>query len=173
MFLDIMNTFKKKNRFNIIDTFVIVIILALIAGVIFFVLHRGNSIYSDRSEKNITYTVCISGMDEAHLAAFEAGERVLNSSTLNHIGTISDIKAIKHKARTSTATKDAEGEGYTLDLVEYDDVYDVYITVTAKTSLDSRNIAYIDSQRITVGSAIYIRCGNFASPGHITNFVIG
>ena len=163
---------KSKNRFNIIDVCVILIILALIAGIVIFTVRESGEIYSERKEKNITYTVRLSGVSKDFLPSFEEEEHVLNSSTLNYIGTITKIKQEKTAVNTDKAEPVGTDGQYKVVQSHYDDVYDVYLTVSSKTTLDSRGIAYIDSQRITIGSVLYVRCGNFAATGYITNFSI-
>ncbi|MBQ9746097.1 MAG: DUF4330 domain-containing protein [Clostridia bacterium] len=162
---------KKKNRFNIIDVFVIAAILALIAGVIFFAVRESGDFYTERREKNITYTVRISGVSKDYLSSFEEEGHVLNASTLNYIGTISKIKTEKTPTGKSEAVQNGTG-GYVIVQTKYNDIYDVYITVTAKTAPDGRGVAYVDGQRMTIGSEMYLRCGNFSATGYITNFSI-
>ena len=160
----------KKSKFNIVDTFVVIILLALILGAVYFVLRESGTIYAERNEKNITYTVCISGVEEEYLSSFVVGEKMLNSETLNYIGTITKVEALAAKENGDKALPGtAEGE-YVLEQKEKTGVYDVYITLTAKTRLDSRGIAYLDYERITIGSPLYIRSGNFAAESYITAF---
>jgi len=163
---------KKKHRFNLIDIFVIFIVLALIGGTAFFAFRKSRDVQSQIRERNITYTVCLSGVSEAYLSAFGTEEHMLNSATLNYIGTISKIKTEKHGEFTEKAVQNNLGSNYILVQNRYEDIFDVYLTVTAKTTLDERGVAYIDGRRITVGSPINIRCGNFAHAAYITNFSI-
>ncbi|MBQ8448030.1 MAG: DUF4330 domain-containing protein [Clostridia bacterium] len=161
---------KKKNRFNLIDAFVVLIILALIAGTVYFAFKENNEFQSELRTKNITYTVLLENVDKDFLNVFETDGHVLNSSTLEYIGKISKIKTEKAGVWTDKAEKDAAGDGYTVIKKEYGDVYDVYITITAKASMDERGIAYIDRQRITVGTCVPLRFGNFSVQAHITAF---
>lgn len=155
-----------------IDAFVIAVILALIAGVIFFAVRESGDLYSERRERNITYTVRISGVNKEFLSSFEEEMHVLNSSTLNYIGTVSKIKTEKAAAGTGEAVPNGTDGSYIIVQDKYDDIYDVYITLTAKTAPDGRGVAYVDGQRITIGSVIYLRFGNYSAAGHITNFSI-
>ena len=163
---------KIKHKFNIIDILVIAFLLALILGATLFFLRQSNSIYSDMNEKKISYTVCIRGVDEAHLSSFAEGEQVLDSSTLKNIGTVSAVVTKRSTVNgTSAIPGDTEGE-YVLDQTEAADLYDVYITVSAKAHPDSRGVYYVSSCRIVTGACVYIRCGNYAAQSFVTEFSI-
>ena len=168
---------KKKTAFNLIDIFVVLIIFALIAGTAYFAWINNKDPGAKLREKNLTYTVRLSGVSEDFISVFAQDGLVYNSSTLNYMGTIKNVRLEKSvipsdKAVESASASDTEIR-YTIVQNKYDDVYDVYITLTAKALLDSRGIAYVDSERITVGSDINIRTQNFSYTAYITSFSIG
>ncbi len=163
----------KKSKFNIVDTFVVLILLALIFGIVFFFIRESRTIYEGRSEKNITYKICISDVEEEYASTFATGKKIYNSSTLNYIGTITKVEILPATESSGTAAAGAAEGEYLLGQEQCPGLCDVYITLTAKTKLDTRGVAYIDSERITVGSALDIRCDNFAAPSYITMFSIG
>ena len=163
---------KNKHRFNLIDAIVIFVILALIAGTVYFSWKENKEVNMHLHEKNITYTLRLSGVEEEFLPAFEAEEHVLNSSTLDYAGTIKKVKAEKSYRLTDKAVQSSTSSAYIVVHENLDDVYDVYLTVNSKTVVDSRGVAYIDRQRITVGTPMYIRCGNFTYEAYITSFSI-
>lgn len=160
----------KKNKFNIVDAFAVIVLIALIFGIVFYVLRENGTIGSARAEKNITYTVCISGVEEEYAAAFDAGKKIYNSSTMEYMGTVTKAEKTAHTENGNTAVAvSTEGE-YVLEQKEKPGVCDIYITVTAKAIPDSRGIAYIASERITIGTALYIRVDDFAAESFITAF---
>ena len=163
---------KNKHRFNLIDAFVILVTLALIAGTVYFAWSKNKEVNKHLHEKNITYTLRLSAVDEEFVSVFEEEKHVLNSSTLDYAGTIKKIKTEKSYRLTDKAVQSSTSSGYIVVHEKLDDVYDVYLTVSSKTIVDSRGIAYIDSQRITVGTPMYIRCGNFTYEAYITGFSI-
>jgi len=169
-----MNT-KKKTGFNIIDVFVILIIIALIAGTVYFIWRKNREPSSQLREKNLTYTVCLSGVDDDFLSVFEQDGLVYNSSTLGYIGTVKKIRMEKTAVLTDKAAATVSGDNvsYTVIQQKYDDIYDVYLTISAKTLLDRRDIAYVDGERITIGSRINIRTEGFSYEAYITAFSIG
>ena len=164
---------KTKSKFNIIDTFVILIILALIAGIVLFALYKGGIILSGKEKKQITYTVCIYGIEDEKLSSFAEGNDILNSSTFQSVGKITKTDSKKHMITENTAYKGENDGEYVLGTTESSALYDVYITVTATSGVDERGIAYIDSQKIVTGASVYIRSGNYAAQGFITDFSIG
>lgn len=166
---------KKKTGFNLIDVFVILIIIALIAGTLYFSWRENKGPASQLKERNITYTVRLTGVDEDFISVFSEEGHLYNSSSLNYIGTIKKVTMEKTAVLTDKASSTVSGTdvSYTVIETKYDDLYDVYITITAKTTLDSRGVAHIDGERITIGSKIYIRAENFSHAAYITSFSIG
>ncbi|MGN1095388.1 MAG: DUF4330 family protein, partial [Eubacteriales bacterium] len=71
---------KKKNRFNIIDVFVILLIAALVFGIVYFILMQTGAIAKESDEKSIIYTVRISGADKEYIQEIKNGMTAYNSS---------------------------------------------------------------------------------------------
>lgn len=163
---------KNKHHFNLIDAFVILVTLALIAGTVYFAWKENKEVNLHLHEKNITYTLRLSDVDEEFISVFEADKHVLDSSTLDYVGTIKKIKTEKSYRLTDSAVQSSTNSGYLVVQENLDDLYNVYLTVNAKTVVDSRGVAYIDNRRITVGTAMYVRCGNFTYEAYITSFSI-
>ncbi len=163
---------KNKHRFNLIDVFVILVILALIAGTVYFSVSEHKSLSSKMKEKNITYTVRLSDVDDAFLEAFKKDVHVYNSATFEYMGTIEKVRTEKASAYTDKASPSNMKSGYTIVQKAYEDIFDVYVTVHGKATLDERGVAYIENQRITVGTAVNLRFGNFAYEAHITSFSV-
>ena len=164
---------KTKHKFNIIDAFVILVLLAIIFEIVFFAVQTSGVLSPENEQKDVTYTVCIHGVDKAYLGSFKKGNHAYNSSTLYDIGIVTEINAVPVIEYDGTA-KDSETEGeYAPGFSESDTLYDVYITISAKATVDERGIAFIDTQKIIVGTTVYIRCGDYAAASHVTSFKIG
>ncbi|MBO5023809.1 MAG: DUF4330 domain-containing protein [Clostridia bacterium] len=164
---------NKKFRFNIIDAFVILLIVALILGTAYFILMETGFIPQDQAnERTITYTVRLSETEEQYLGSFAVGSEVFNSSTFDSLGSIYAIEHQKTRAISPFAEAADGTEQYSVRQAEYDDKYDIYITVQAKATIDENGIAYVGSQRITIGSCVYFKCGNFAATTYITDFSV-
>ena len=162
----------KKHRFNLIDVFVILIVLALAASTVYFAIRESGDKQSQIRERKITYTVCLKGVDKEFLSSFEEEAHVLFSSTLNYAGTISKVTREKASVFTDEAVHNNSGNNYIVVQKQYDDVYDVYVTLTSRTTLDDRGVAYIDRQRITIGTEVGLRFGNFSCNTYITSFSV-
>ncbi len=163
------NKDQAKGRFNFIDVLIILMVLALIAVVVYMTVSDKES--ADHSEKTITYTVKLSGVNEDYLPLITAGSEVTDSSTGKPVGTISSVRSEKTKYIGSKAVADIQGN-YSVTYSEYDNLYDVYVTLYATGSVDSRGIAYVGGNRILVGSKLYFRCGTFAGTSFCTAFGI-
>lgn len=161
---------KTKNKFNIIDVFVIIIIFALIAGIVLFALYKNGVIFKNESTLNVTYTVCFHDVNEEYIPSFQKNNEAFNSSTMEPIGTVIDVTTRKSTSAGSTASPgEAEGE-YVLDQNEKAGVYDVYLTIKSEAYIDERGVVYVSSQKVVAGAPIYVRCGNYAAQGFITSF---
>lgn len=163
------NRDQVKGRFNFIDVLIILMVLALIAVVVYMTVSDKDS--AEKSERAITYTVKLSGINEDYLPLITAGSKVTDSSTGKLIGTISDVRSEKTKYIGSKAVADSQGK-YSVAYSEYDNLYDVYVTLYVNGSVDSRGIAYAGGNKILVGSKLYFRCGTFAGTSFCTAFGI-
>ena len=163
---------KNKHRFNLIDAFVIFIVLALISATVYYVIRENKNPNAEIRSRNITYTVRLEGVDKKFIENFAEDDHVLNASTMEYIGTISKIRKEKGGNFTDKAANNALGNGFILIKEPREDIYDVYLTITSKTVLDERGVAYIDRQRITIGTTLYLRFGDFSKEASITNFSI-
>ena len=106
-----------------------------------------------------------------YLPLIKKGETVTDSSTGALIGTITDVTSEKSKHVGSKITADTLGNRY-ISYSEYDNLYDVFVTMTVKADVDSRGIAYVNKNKVLVGSKIYFRCGTFAAASFCTAFSI-
>ncbi len=167
------NINKKKNRFNIVDAIIILLIAALIFGIVYFIMFETGTLPSDeKKHATVVYTIRISDVDEAYLDSFAVGNNATNSSDLSNLGMISTVQNKNAIFYSSRAEKTADGVSYSIKQYEYEDKYDIYVTLTAQGIVDERGVVYIGSQRINVGVCVYIRCGNFASDSYVTDFRI-
>mgnify|MGYP004455938049 CR=1 FL=1 len=158
-----------KGRFNFVDVLIIVMVLAIIAVVVY--MSVSDKKVAASSEKVVTYTVKLSGVNKDYLPLIKKGETVTDSSTGALIGTITDVTSEKSKHVGSKITADTLGNRY-ISYSEYDNLYDVFVTMTVKADVDSRGIAYVNKNKVLVGSKIYFRCGTFAAASFCTAFSI-
>lgn len=168
-----MDHTNKKFRFNIIDAFVILLIMALVLGASYFIMTETGIIPQERAnEKEITYTLRLSETDAQYLDSFAIGSEVFSSATFASLGNIINVEHEKTLVASPFAEIEEGAAQYSVKQAEYGDKYDIYITVKTKGTIDDNGIAYIGSQRVTVGSCVYFKCGNFAATTYITDFTV-
>lgn len=164
-----MTSDRQKTRFNFIDALIILIILAVVGAAVYLIV-TGNRETRRAESANVEFTVRLSAVDEKYLSLIRENETVKNSSTDQVIGTIQKVTAEKTRYYGDTAISTANG--YTITASEYDDKYDVYITISAYAKADDRGIYTIGSSRILVGAPIYFKVPSFTSVSYITEFSV-
>ncbi len=160
---------SRKTHFNLIDVIIIIAVLAVIAAIVWIILLQSGSV-GQTDDVKITYTLKFSLVREEFASRVKIGDSAVNSSTGNEIGTVTAVSVEKSKyVNTDAVVTDENGE-YTVEVSEYPDMYDVYVTVSTTATLGKNGIAYVDGYRILIGSQIYFRDASFASRGFITDF---
>lgn len=162
-----MNNDRQKARFNFIDVLIILIILAVVGAAIYLIA-TGTAEERRAENANIEFTVRISSVDEEYLSLLEKAQTVKDSETGAVLGTIQSIRTEKSKYYGSTAV--AAESGYILPSSEYEDKYDVYVTISAYAKEDERGIYYVGDTRVLVGSAVYFKVPSFSSVSYIVEF---
>ena len=165
-----MTNDRQKTRFNFIDVLIILIILAVVGAAVYLIV-TGNMEARRSESANIEFTVRLSAVDEEYLSLIRENESVKDSSTDKVIGTIQKITMEKTRYYVDTAIP--AGNGYTVTAAEYDDKYDVYVTISAYAKADDRGIYTIGSSRILVGAPIYFKVPSFTAVSYITAFSTG
>lgn len=164
------NKSAQKSRFNFIDVIIILLVAAVVAAAI-YVITRGTSAPSG-TKSNVTYTLVIKGVNESHLSLISEGDVINNSSTGNAIGKVTEVTS-KHSVYIGDKIV-IDGSGHeTVSVSEYDNLYDVYVTLQTEASVDDRGIAYVDGNKILVGAGYYIRKDALAKTAYCTAFAIG
>lgn len=162
-----MENNKKKTRFNVIDALVILLIIALALGAAYFIISSQDTRQISHYNKQVIYTVRISGVSEEYLGRFSEQDEVFDSKTFSSIGTITEITSEHTVSNSDKAVMNDDGS-YTVKQGEYEDRYDIYLTISATADIDDRDVIYVGDQRIAVGTCVYLRCNNFAATTYIT-----
>ncbi|MBQ9511323.1 MAG: DUF4330 domain-containing protein [Clostridia bacterium] len=160
----------QKSRFNFVDVIVIVLALAMTAAIVYFFVSRRTTT-APSGDKTVVYTLKLPGVNADYLAMIKENDTITDSSTGNVLGTVREVQA-KHTLYVGDTVADDGKGGKTAAYSEYDNLFDVYITIYVTASVDDRGIAYIGSNRILVGSPFYIRHGAFAKKAYCTAFSI-
>ena len=160
----------QKSRFNFIDVIIIVLILAITAALVYLFVYK-KSASSSVGEKTVVYTLKISGVNADYLSMIKENDVLLDSSTGTELGTVSKVVSKPTLYIGDTVIDDGNG-GKTVAHSEYDNLFDLYVTLSVTASVDERGIAYIGSNRILVGSPFYVRRDAFAKKAFCTDFSI-
>lgn len=164
------NRERAKGRFNFVDVLIIIMVLAIIAVIVYMTV--SDKMVAASSEKTVTYTVKLPGVNADYISIIKAGEIAYDSSTGKSVGTINSVRTKKTKHVGSKLSTDSSGNRH-LSYSEYDNLYDVYVTISVTADIDDRGIAYVGENKILVGSRIYFRCGAFAGTSFCTEFNLG
>lgn len=162
-----MTSNRQKTRFNFIDVLIILIILAVVGAAVYLIV-TGNMETRRSENSNIEFTVRLSAVDEEYLSLIRENETVKDSSTDRAIGTIKKITTEKTRYYGNIAVPTENG--YTVTTAEYDDKYDVYVTISAYAKANDRGIYMIGNLRILVGAPINFKVPSFTSVSYITDF---
>lgn len=166
-----MNREKKKTRFNVIDAVIVLIILAIIAAAAYLLVNDAQERQTPRQMGNMDFTVRIASVSEEALALFEPNTVVKDSVTGETIGEIVAVRSEKTRYFGKTAIASEEKKGtYIVPVSEYEDKYDVYVTISTKAGKDIRGIHYAGNLKILVGSTVYFKIPHFTSIAYITEY---
>lgn len=158
-----------KSRFNFIDALIILTVLAIIGVIVYMTALGGGKISG--TEKTVVYTLKISGVNSDYLPLISEGDKATDSSTGKEIGTIQSVRSVPTQYVGDTVITDSSGNK-TVSVSEYDNLYDVYVTLYVTAEIDEKGIAHAGSSKILVGSRFYFRDATFASTAFCTEFSI-
>ena len=163
---------KKKKRvyFNFIDLVLILLIVALIGALvyIFSPVSWIRDLMQDH-EKTIQYTVELQNVDEAYLNLIKENDIVGNAVTKDNIGTVTAVDYSNKYTEYVLVESKADSEDdakYSGKLVEYDDKYNVIITITVTADYDEGEGYSVNSTRIAVGEKLSLNFPDFVGTGY-------
>ena len=161
---------KKKVYFNFIDLILILLIVALIGALvyIFSPVSWIRDLMQDH-EKTIQYTVEIQNVDEAYLNLIKENDIVYNAVTKDTIGTVTAVDYNnKYSEYVLVENVDSEDNdvSYSGKFVEYDDKYNVIITITVTTDYNEGEGYSVNSTRIAVGEKLSLNFPDFVGTGY-------
>ena len=166
-----MSKTKTKSRFNFVDVIIILAIIAVIAAIVWIVLVQSGTVKTEKTVR-VEYTVRFTLVREEFSSYVKTGDSVTNSSTGNEIGSVIAVRTPeKSKYRDIRSIVDT-ADGKTVQVSEYPDLYDVYVTVSSEAEISDDGIATVDGSKILIGAPMYFRDGLFAKEGYVTAFEI-
>ncbi len=166
-----MNLNQKKIRFNFIDAVILLIVLLVIAAAAYLIINDLTPDNNVRQTGTMDFTVRISSVDASALPLFTHGTLVKDSVSGKVIGEIATVRTEKTKYYGTVAASDGNG-GYVVPSSEYDEKYDVYVTVLCSAELDARGIHHVGSTKVLIGSTVYFKIPSFTSISYITDYTL-
>ncbi len=182
---------KSKYRFNIIDVLLILVLIAVIGVIYYFVAGRDDK--ASQGEKIINYTIELKTVDKDYLDSIQIGDKVIETVRNRTIGKVVDVEygpswAVTTNTETGEMIKsyypainlplqeepgdEEQGEQGALleeeEISEIEPVYDYYnVLVTVESDADYTGSSYsIGGFEVVVGEMIYFRLPHFANSGY-------
>ena len=162
---------KSKRKFNLIDFFIVIIILTLIAAVIYALSPLLSDIKKSWNTNEITlqYTVEFKNVDTQLKEKIESGDSVTNAVTKNAMGYVSEIEITK--SEKLYYHEDTEGN-ITGVMVENEDggQYDITVTIVSSSANFETDVGYsVNGTRIAIGEQLSLRFPDFSATGYCTS----
>ena len=152
----------QKAKFNILDFFVILIVVVAIASVC-FKLFDFNKLFHGKLSAKIEYTLEIKGVRDVSVRALKIGDSLMEEDVL--IGEIKDIEV-----------KDAEqivqkADGSYVSVVR-PDRFDILLTVKADGFSKEDGIYLFGKRPVSVGSGMTVKTNQITCMGTITQISV-
>ncbi|MBR0365695.1 MAG: DUF4330 domain-containing protein [Clostridia bacterium] len=140
---------KIKGKFNIIDVFVIILILAVIAGL--FVRYGSRVTTAVKSDEEFVCTVKVQSIRKFTIDALEktmeTKSRLTDKKATVDLGEITDVKY-------EPATVLSEKTNGTMVYAPQEDRYNVYVTINTHAKESDNSYILADSNELAVGREI-------------------
>ena len=165
-----------KKRFNFVDVALILLIIGFIVTLVYFfspvskVKKMGKT-----QEKSIEYTVEIIGVDKTFVENIKEGDTVIDSVSKTSIGTVKSVDPIKYteyKAIEDTGADATENKQQKpLTEVDFDNKYNLQITVSVNANYLEGEGFSVNSTRIAVGEKLFVKFPNFTGEGYCIGII--
>lgn len=167
---------KKKNskqKFNIIDFIVLVLIAAVVVGSIYAVVSWSNikSLWTTKTV-NIEYIVEFRGVDATFRDKINDGDVVIDAVSKNQLGIVNSVASIDNYKVLDykTVTEENNNVTYTGELVSYPDKYNITVYITTSAEYEEGVGYTVNGRRIAVGEKIEMRFPEFSGEGYCITF---
>ncbi len=136
---------RKRGKFNFIDAFILLLIIAVIA-VVFFVYSPADIFNFGTEKTQIIYTVRISGVSAEYVSMISVGDAVADSDG-NLLGIVAaDVEREEHYIYEYRGNASSEGG---ISDIQHPELVDIIVTISAEA--DKKSDGYIvDGKRIAI-----------------------
>lgn len=154
-----MSTNNKKVRFGFADVLIILLVIALVGGGVWYFF--SGTLLGSGEDVTVTYEVRLTGIRNELTSHINIGDKVFDPVYGKYIGVIDKYE---HPQHTEQVLDKETGE---LKEVVKAGYYDLYITVRADVKLRD-NAYYAQDSEIRVGESVYLRTADFCGEGYCT-----
>lgn len=162
---------SNEKRFNFVDVVIIIAIVAVIGAVIWIAMVQSGNIEREKIV-NVEYTVRLSSVRAEFADSVHNGDIVVDSSTGNELGLVIAVRRPENTKYYNPNVIVERGDKATVGSSSYEDLYDIYVTISSKAILGDNGVAYVDSKKILIGAPINFRISPFAQTCYVTAFAI-
>lgn len=150
---------KRSGRFNIIDLFLVLIALALVAALLYIFAPFSTVKNLISSEKTtMEYTVEFVGVDKTFVNKIQKNDIVVDAVSKNHIGT---VEAADYNYAYTQFESIQKGDAIEGVLVEHPDKCNVIVTISAEATHVPGKGYSVNQYRIAVGEKMNLIFPNY------------
>ena len=161
---------KQKRKFNIIDFFILLIILAVVAALVyaFSPWSQIKKLWKP-NQTTFQYAIALKEVDDEFVNLIKSGDSVINSVTKNSMGTVDRVGEPTRSTVLDYQKDDSAADGtvvYKGVLTEKSDKYDIIVYVTTTAEYE-QGVGYtVNGSRIAVGEELFLRFPHFEYSGY-------
>ncbi len=150
----------KGKKFNILDIFIVAIIL--LSAVVVLVVFKGSSDTNEAETKKVSYTVMAENVSGDVQGLITVGEKIYNSSNYDYLGV---LKSVKIESQMGYNYNIVTGK---YDKYEVPDKYCVYLEIEGNGLETDTNIT-VEGTEIKVGKFINVKGKGYAFGSYIVD----
>lgn len=161
----------RKNRFNVLDIVIVVLILFIVAAIVMFIVPEfsGRAVIGEKVQ--ISYTVVFENVSRDVYDKVMVDDNVTEVVGGRNLGVVSEIPESEHYYEYVLST-DESGNNIAVKK-QYDDMgMNLRVTITA-TAVYKEGVGYtVDGYRIASGKRLELRFNSFVGSGYCENITI-
>lgn len=161
---NIRNTEQNRSRFNIVDGFVLLLIVAVLFAA--FYVFDPFDVFVKENEKDVvlSYIVKLEDVDGDVKDNITVGENVHSALTDYGMGKVTDVQV-------NNAVKWIKSDdSMTMVEVTIEDKYDIYVTIEVECVYQTGIGYVVNGKQIVYGSALELRFSDFIGKGNCVGF---
>ena len=148
----------KKGKFNLVDLFLMLIILAVVAAVVTYLVPNVSKAVTE--ENDITITFEFRQVESDFVTNIKSGDTVYNSSKNYLLGT---VKTVENYAYTVLVYNSETGAA---EMKEVEGLKNIVVTVAAKAIYTDGSGYSVNGERIAVGNSYNISLPDFSGSAY-------